>query len=186
MAWFDKYKKDFITTVKKISAKDIELLRAKTSGDHRTTFVIGNGGSSANSDHFAEDMSFCVPMKNAGASKNKVVSLSNTPMITAIGNDVGYKKVFVEQLKIYSKPWDVLLGISVSGTSPNLVGAFTYAKRVGMYCIALTGEQARNNPQSICSLADFSLVVPSRHYGIVEDVQMFILHSVVYSIVEEQ
>lgn len=139
-------------------------------------FVIGNGGSAANASHFAVDL-------GKGASdvlprRFRVLSLTdNVPWITAIGNDYCYEDVFVRQLMNYARAGDVLIGISVSGNSPNCVRAFDWAKATGLKSIALVGVKRGQ----MSALADQVLVIPDGHYGRVEDVQMNILHLLAYA-----
>jgi D-sedoheptulose 7-phosphate isomerase len=142
-------------------------------------FVIGNGGSAANASHFAVDL-------GKGASdvlprRFRVLSLTdNVPWITALGNDYNYEDIFVRQLMNYARTGDVLIGISVSGNSPNCVRAFDWAKATGVKTIALVG----NKRGQMAELADQLVVVTDSHYGRVEDMQMTILHMLCYAFME--
>lgn len=142
-------------------------------------FVIGNGGSAANASHFAVDL-------GKGASdvlprRFRVLSLTdNVPWITALGNDYNYEDIFVRQLMNYARTGDVLIGISVSGNSPNCVRAFDWAKATGVKTIALVG----NKRGQMAELADQLVVVTDSHYGRVEDMQMTILHLLCYAFME--
>ena len=143
-------------------------------------FVIGNGGSAANASHFAVDL-------GKGASdvlprRFRVMSLTdNTAWITALGNDYSYEDIFVRQLMNYARPGDVLIGISVSGNSPNCVRAFDWAKATGIKTMALVGSKRGQMGE----LADQLVVIPDGHYGRVEDVQMNILHLLAYAFWEK-
>jgi len=143
-------------------------------------FVIGNGGSAANASHFAVDL-------GKGASdvlprRFRVLSLTdNVAWITALGNDYSYEDVFVRQLMNYARPGDVLIGISVSGNSPNCVRAFDWAKATGVKTMALVGSKRGHMGE----LADQLVVIPDSHYGRVEDVQMNILHLLAYAFWEK-
>ena len=142
-------------------------------------FVIGNGGSASNASHFAVDL-------GKGASdllprRFRVLSLTdNTAWITALGNDYSYEEIFVRQLMNFARPGDVLIGISVSGNSPNCVRAFDWAKATGVKTIALLGQKRGQ----MAELADQMVVIPDGHYGRVEDVQMNILHLLCYAFIE--
>jgi D-sedoheptulose 7-phosphate isomerase len=142
-------------------------------------FAIGNGGSAANASHFATDL-------GKGASDKvgkrfRVLSLTdNTPWMTALGNDYSFADVFLRQLENYARPGDVLLAPSVSGGSPNLVKAFTWAKMQGLHTIALVGAKRG----ALAGIAEQVIVVNDTHYGRVEDVQMHIFHMICYAFME--
>src|SRR5579863_12322 len=117
----------------------IERLRkALHAGRH--IFVFGNGGSAANASHFATDL-------GKGASDKvgrrfRVLCLNdNVSWMTALANDYAYEDVFVGQLQNYARPGDLVLGISVSGNSPNCVKAFAWAKQNGLRSVALVGAK---------------------------------------------
>ena len=118
-------------------AQIIEKLRAAQKED-RQIFVFGNGGSAANASHFATDL-------GKGASDKlgkrfRVLSLNdNVAWMTALGNDYAYEDIFLGQLRNYARPGDVVLTMSVSGNSPNLVKAFEWANQNGLRTIALVG-----------------------------------------------
>lgn len=156
-------------------AKLIEVLREAHKAD-RQVFAVGNGGSAANASHFAVDL-------GKGASdvlsrRFRVLSLTdNVPWITAIGNDYAYEDIFWRQLDNYGRPGDVLIGISVSGNSPNIVKAFEKAKERGLTTIALVGAKRGR----MADLATHAVVIPDTHYGRVEDAQMTILHILCYA-----
>ncbi len=156
----------------------IETLRVAHAAD-RQIFVAGNGGSAANSSHFAVDL-------GKGASDKlsrrfRVLSLTdNTSWITALGNDYAYDQIFVRQLANYARPGDVFIGVSVSGNSPNLVKSHEWAKENGLRTIALVGAKRGR----MAELAEQAVVVDDTHYGRVEDVQMHVLHLLCYAFME--
>lgn len=131
----------------------------------------GNGGSAAIANHLV-----CDCLKGIRADTNlrpKVHSLSTTvETITAIGNDIGYEQIFSFQLESLGEEGDVLIAISSSGSSPNIIAAIQVARRRKMHSIAMTGfgggEAAR--------LADISLHVDAENYGVVEDTHQSIMH----------
>jgi D-sedoheptulose 7-phosphate isomerase len=142
-------------------------------------YVCGNGGSAANASHFVTDLG--KNSSEAMGSPFRVTSLTdNTPWITAIGNDYSFDDVFMRQLQNHGEAGDVLLVISVSGNSPNLVKALEWAKPRGLKTIALVGGKRGRAAE----LADQVIVVGDTHYGRVEDVQMNILHMLCYVFVE--
>ncbi|MCX8156094.1 MAG: SIS domain-containing protein [Verrucomicrobiae bacterium] len=156
----------------------IELLREAWAAD-RQIFAFGNGGSAANCSHFATDL-------GKGASDKlgrrfRVMSLTdNVSWLTALGNDYAYEEVFVRQLQNYARPGDVVIGVSVSGSSPNCVKALAWAREHGCRTVALVG--AKRGPMA--GLAEQVIVIPDTHYGRVEDAQMGILHMLCYAFME--
>jgi len=107
--------------------------------EDRFVFIIGNGGSASNASHFAEDLcKGCL----AAADRKRFRALSltdNTPFITAIANDLGYERIFEFQLRQFARPGDVLVAISGSGNSPNVVRAAQYARDHELTLATLTG-----------------------------------------------
>ncbi len=148
------------------------LLDAREKG--KTVFFIGNGGSASTASHFANDLSFGC---NEYEKPFRVVSLTdNISILTALGNDFGYEEIFVRQLMIQSKPGDVLVGISASGNSSNIVNAFKYASDVGILTVALTAFDGGDMKK----IADEGIHVPTdyKEYGPAEDAHMILDHLV--------
>jgi phosphoheptose isomerase len=146
------------------------LLHAYTSGAR--VFSCGNGGSAAIANHLQCD--HVKGVRTATDLAPRVVSLSaSIELITAIANDLAYEDVFVYQLQSQSGPGDVLMAVSSSGRSPNIVRALTWAREHGLGTIALTGfdgGQAR-------AVAEVTIHVESANYGIVEDLHQAIMHA---------
>lgn len=148
------------------------LLDARHRG--ATVFFIGNGGSAATASHFANDLAFGT---NDYEQPFRVISLTdNVPVLTALGNDFGYEDLFVRQLRIHGRQGDVLVAISASGNSPNLIKAMEHARSVGIKTVAITafdGGKMKN-------MADEGIHVPTEHreYGPAEDVHMVLDHLV--------
>ena len=159
-------------------ARIIEVLR-RAILEKRQIFCIGNGGSAANSSHFTTDLGKC--SAEALGRAIRILSLTdNTAWITALGNDYAYEDIFVRQLQNYGQSGDVLIGVSVSGNSPNLVKAFEWASAHGLTTIALVGAKRGR----MADLANELVVIDETHYGRVEDAQMHILHMLCYAFVE--
>jgi D-sedoheptulose 7-phosphate isomerase len=137
-------------------------------------FTLGNGGSASTASHMAADLS-----KNtigANMSRFRVVSLNdNQALLTALANDVGYENVFSEQLKNLIRPGDLLIAISASGNSPNVLKAIRYAQSQCAEVVGILGFEGGEAMR----LVDLSIVVPCDHYGIVEDVHLIINHILV-------
>ena len=148
------------------------LLSARESGS--TIFFIGNGGSAATASHFANDLSFGT---NQYKKPFKVMSLAdNLPVLTALGNDYGYDEIFIRQLKIYAKRGDVLVGISASGNSQNVIKAFEYASTYEITTISLTAFDGGILKET----SDYNIHIPTdeKEYGPAEDLHMILDHLV--------
>ena len=148
------------------------LLSARKAG--ATIYFIGNGGSAATASHFANDIAIGT---NAFDKPFRAISLTdNQAIITAIGNDFGYDGIFERQLRLLGRTGDVVVGISASGNSINLIKAFDYAKSVGIKTVAITGFDGGKMKQ----IADESVHVPTglKEYGPAEDAHMVLDHLV--------
>lgn len=147
--------------------------------DGRQIFVCGNGGSAANASHFVTDLG--KGSSDALGKRFRVLSLNdNTPWLTAIGNDYDYADIFRRQLENYAQPGDLLIAASVSGSSPNLIEAFTWANKNGVKTLAMVGARRGK----LVSLARDVIVIEDTHYGRVEDAQMAIYHLLCYAFMD--
>lgn len=153
----------------------------KALKDDRQIFVFGNGGSGCNASHFVTDLGKSASDK--AYRRFRCMSLNeNLSWITAIGNDYAYEDIFVRQLKNYARKDDMVMILSVSGSSPNLVKAIEWCKENGVYSIALLGKQKGK----LAALADKAVIIDSTHYGRVEDCQMHICHMICYAFIENK
>ncbi|MBI3410225.1 MAG: SIS domain-containing protein [Planctomycetes bacterium] len=148
--------------------------------NNRFVFIIGNGGSGSNSSHFAEDLGKGTlrreDFENDKKKRLRVLSLTdNTPYILAWGNDEGFDRVFVEQLKNLAGPGDLLIAISGSGNSPNVLRAVDWANRNGLHTFGCTGFSGGK----LKSMAQQNLHVPLDDMGIVESIHLTAFHWVV-------
>lgn len=151
----------------------------KTLKEDRQIFVFGNGGSASNASHFITDLGKSASDKTF--RRFRCLSLNeNLSWITAIGNDYAYEDIYLRQLENYARPGDIVMVLSVSGNSPNLVKAFEYCKKQNMYTIALLGGKKGR----LAELADQSIIINSTHYARVEDCHMHICHMICYAFVE--
>jgi D-sedoheptulose 7-phosphate isomerase len=145
----------------------------------RFVFVIGNGGSGSNASHFCEDVgkgSLTRDDFHTEKKRVRILSLTdNTPYILAWGNDEGFDRIFVEQLKNLASPGDLLIAISGSGNSPNILRAVEWANEHGMHTIGCTGFTGG----ALRHLAKGVLHVPLDDMGIVETVHLAAFHWVV-------
>lgn len=138
----------------------------------RVIYACGNGGSAAISGHLLCD--FLKGIQTDTALRPKVVSLaSHIELITAIANDIAYDEVFAYQLRTLAEPGDVLMTISSSGNSENIVRAIDWARGNGVKSIAMTGFSGGRS----AGMADVNLHVQAENYGIVEDIHQSLMHS---------
>lgn len=154
-------------------AKFIDVLvQARNQGSR--IFFIGNGGSAATASHFANDLSIGT---RSWKKPFKVASLTdNQAVVTAIGNDFGYEQIFTIQLKTQMQPRDVVVAISASGNSPNILQAVEYAKANGAVTVGLTGFDG-GKLKPLCHVNVHALSSKGE-YGPVEDVHMILDHLV--------
>lgn len=148
------------------------LLDARERGS--AVYFIGNGGSAATASHFANDLAIGTDSYD---KPFRAISLTdNNAIMTAIANDFGYEDVFVRQLRVVVKPGDVVVGISASGNSPNLVRAFEFAASVGIKTVAITSFDGGRMKE----MADDGIHVQTapKEYGPAEDAHMVIDHLV--------
>lgn len=143
----------------------------------RMVFICGNGGSGSNASHFCEDLGKSTLRRedftNDAAKRLKVLSLTdNTPYILAWANDEGFDRVFVEQLKNFASPGDVLIAISGSGNSPNILKAVEWANRHEMTTWGITGYTGGQLRRQ----ASKGLHVPLDDMGMVETIHLLLFH----------
>lgn len=152
--------------------------RARDEG--RSIFVCGNGGSASTASHFVTDM-----VKGASygyPARFRILALTDSvSTITAYANDVAYDAVFVEQLKNFAQAGDVLLAISGSGNSPNVIQAVEYANSIGCHTIGLSGRDGGR----LAPLSKLSIHVPESHMGRIEEAHFTICHMIGYYFMEQ-
>jgi D-sedoheptulose 7-phosphate isomerase len=182
--YVENYLKDQKSAVNSIPADEVAKLIEKfreALDEDKQIFVFGNGGSAANASHFITDL-------GKGASDKtyrrfRCLSLNdNVSWMTAIGNDYKYEDIFKRQLENYAKPDDIVMVMSVSGSSPNLVSAIKWCKENNVYTIALVGGKRG----TLSTLADHVIVINDTHYGRVEDAHMHICHIICYAFIENE
>tara|TARA_B100000674_G_C37719836_1_gene859236 strand:- start:118 stop:738 length:621 start_codon:yes stop_codon:yes gene_type:complete len=168
--YFDRITKasNLVDRNKLVQAADV---LERTYKENQTLYVCGNGGSAATAGTFVCDHTKLVQTDTSLTAR--VVSLSgNMSMLTAIANDLSYDDVFLFQLKTLANSGDVLLAISASGNSENIVNAATWARKNQMKVIAFTGFEGGR----MASLATVHLHVEADNYGIIEDVHQSLMH----------
>jgi D-sedoheptulose 7-phosphate isomerase len=140
-------------------------------------FIFGNGGSGTTASHFAEDLGKSTlhehHLKDETKKRLKVLSLTdNLGWILAVGNDVGYDQIFVQQLMNYGSAGDLCIAISGSGNSPNVLHAVDWANRHGLKTFGLTGF----NGGKLRTMAQHGLHVPLTDMGMVESIHLCLFH----------
>lgn len=140
----------------------------------KQVFTLGNGGSASTASHMAADLA-----KNTigtNMRRFRVMSLNdNAAILTSLANDLGYENVFREQLENLVRPGDLLIALSASGRSPNVLKALRYAQAQCAQTACLLGFEGGD----AASLCDVAIIVPTEHYGVVEDVHLIINHILV-------
>ena len=184
MSFPEQYKAQLLNAIDTIDLKTVEraievLRRARDEG--RRIFVCGNGGSASTASHFATDL---VKGASYGRSQRfRIMALTDSlPTLTAYSNDVSYECVFVEQLKNFAQPGDVLIAISGSGNSPNVLRATEYANSAGCSTIAFSGRDGGK----LGPLAQLNLQVRHPHMGRIEDTHLMMMHMICYCFMEEK
>lgn len=157
--------------------RDIVVSLDETIKKKSRVYILGNGGSSATASHMVNDL-------GAGLRRRDIINLDvvslgdNSPAVTAIANDIGYENIFYMQMKGLLSSEDLVIAISCSGNSPNIVKAVDYAKKLGSKVIGVTGFEGGHLKK--ISDINFHVDTPKGEYGLVEDVHMILDH-IIYS-----
>lgn len=158
-------------------AQCIEILK-EARDQNRQIFVCGNGGSASTASHFVCDMLKCA---SARGGRFRIMALTDSiPTIMAYSNDVSYECIFTEQLKNFAREGDVVMALSGSGNSLNVVSALNYANSIGCQTIALTGRDGGK----LGTLAKLQIRVSEPHMGRIEDGHLIACHMLCYYFVE--
>ena len=136
-------------------------------------FICGNGGSAANAVHLANDFIYGVARKTGQGLRVEALS-ANTAVMTCLANDVGYEHIFSEQLAVQSDKNDLLIALSGSGNSPNIIHALEMAKERGIKSFAILGYSGGKAKE----IADVSIHFPVNDMQIAEDMQLIVGHMV--------
>ena len=168
--FFAAHEGDLLTLTEKIAGR----LRA----DGKILFC-GNGGSACDAMHIAGEF---VGRFIKDRKALRALALTSDPgILTAVGNDYGYQHVFARQVEAHGRADDILIGLSTSGTSENVLEAFKAAKKIGMYTVLMTGARG----QAAKGKADLTLVVPNTETARVQEVHMLALHMLI-GLVEQE
>lgn len=151
-----------------------EMTRISKTGG--TVFVAGNGGSFATANHFVTDLS-----KKSHSSRLKAFALgANQSLLTMIGNDLGFDKIFSEELTLHGSEGDLLVLLSASGNSENLLFAAERARKMSIKVIGITGFDGGE----LAQLADISIHIPSQigEYALIEDTHSIVCHYISFAL----
>ena len=179
------YREEFLSTLDnvtiytnsavKIDLEDLKRFFKNARIEGRKIFFIGNGGSTAIAEHMTVDY-----LKNG---RMHTVNLFAAATLTCLSNDFGYEHVFSKQLEFMAQSGDILVAISSSGNSPNIVNAVNKARELKMKILTLSGFDPDNK---ISKAGDYNLHVPSHRYGIVESIHNLILQQILDEINAEE
>ncbi len=165
--------------INKINSDDIQKIAdilLEAYKNDKTVFILGNGGSASTSSHMACDLGKGT-LKNVYNQKEKrfrVISLTdNVATMTAFANDLSYDDMFVQQLHNLVNPGDVVIGISGSGNTPNVIKALMYAKEQGAVTVGLLGYEKGGKAKE---LVDHNITIQSNNYGVIEDLHLALDH----------
>ena len=177
-----EYKSAVLEAIEKIDLDKVQEAISwfrQARDEDRRIFVCGNGGSASTASHFACDI-----VKGASFNREKRFKLmaltDSLPTLTAYSNDVSYEAVFVEQLKNFAQPGDIVMAISGSGNSPNVLRALEYANSIGCRTLALTGRDGGK----LGPMAELNIQVGVPHMGRIEDAHMIVCHMICYYFME--
>ena len=184
MNYFKNYQEHLTDSLNALDVQKIQQLRealieARQAGN--TIYTCGNGGSAATASHFATDL-----LKGASYEKDqrfRVVALTDaSSTISAYSNDVSYDVVFEEQLKNFLNPGDIVIAISGSGNSENVIRALQYGNTVGALTVAFTGRDGGKLGKE----AKLHINVPEQHMGRIEDSHLALCHMIAFSFIDHE
>ncbi len=170
----DKYKIDYINSFSTKVEKDILSLSnhvLQCWKNDKNIYIIGNGGSGANAQHIANDFLYGAALSNKKGIKIEAL-VSNSAVITCLANDIDYDSIFSEQLKVKASKKDLLIVLSGSGNSKNIIKAIKQAKKMNVYSFGIIGF----NGGKAKKILDESIHFELNDMQVVEDLQMFVLH----------
>jgi D-sedoheptulose 7-phosphate isomerase len=150
----------------------------------KSVFIIGNGGSASTASHFACDLGKGTLERHYDMNKKRfrVLSLTdNVSVITAYGNDLDYDDIFVQQLRNLIRAGDILISITGSGNSKNILKAIKLANEIGAVNVGLLGFDGG----AAANMVDYKVIVPSNNYGVIEDFHLVLEHMISQSLREK-
>jgi D-sedoheptulose 7-phosphate isomerase len=174
------YMADLRDVLARLPMEDVLRVRAvllQAWRDGKTIFVAGNGGSAATASHMVNDLNKGAIVE--GRPRFRALALTdNVPLLTAWSNDTAYHRAFVEQMMNFFTPGDVLVAISGSGNSPNIIAAVEWAREAGAVTLGLTGGTGGR----LRALVDHCVVVPTSRMEEIEDAHLALSHALCVSL----
>ena len=158
--------------------REVSLAIVKAYKNGNKTIIAGNGGSAADAQHIAGEFVSRFYFDRPGLAS--IALTTDTSVLTAIGNDYGYEKIFVRQLQANGKAGDVFLGISTSGNSKNIIEALKYARENNILTVGFTGE----NGGLMKNVCDYCICMPSNETPRIQEGHILIAHTIC-AVVEE-
>ncbi len=155
--------------------EQISGLIAETFKSGNKILICGNGGSSTDAMHFAEEFTGKFRKERKALP---VIALTDPSHITCVANDYGFEEIFARGVEAYGKPGDILIGISTSGNSENVRKAFNKAKNIGLKTIALLGKEG-GLLKNVC---DIELIVPGETTDRIQELHGIVLHIIIESV----
>lgn len=174
--FFDEYSEMLKTGMDEVDRRDVQqlmdMINETRMNGHRLV-ILGNGGSAAAASHWVCD--FGKGINTFNSKRLKIMSpADNGAIFSALGNDCGYETTFSEQMKNYLEPGDLVLTMSVSGNSSNLLEAHKYAREIGARTACIVGDYNGK----VIGLSDFAMIIKSKNYGVVEDMHIILGHAI--------
>lgn len=172
---YHKYLSKLLDNLDCKAIEEVTKLILEKSRDGQDIFLVGNGGSAATASHFATDLVQC-SQPEAGLYFRAISLADNVPLLTALSNDKGYEEVFTGQIRNLFRKNDILIAISASGNSPNVIAAVRLARQLGGATVGLVGFDGGELAQ-ICDYV-IHAYTNKGEYGPVEDIHLIIDHMV--------
>lgn len=176
---FSQYTKTVYQIISKIYTEEISSLIKAIINSYNSAnmiFLIGNGGSAANASHFAQDLAKGTRLNLDQHKRIKALSLTdNLSFISALANDDGYDSIFEQQLRTFANPGDLVIAISGSGNSPNIIKAVEWANKNGLKTFGITGFDGGK----LRKIANNSLHVPEDNMCTAESVHSILFHFII-------
>ena len=176
---------DHLDVINKVLASDASTIKllgellANCLEKNGTIFWCGNGGSASDSQHLAAEL--VGRFRNDRRALKSIALTTDTSILTSVGNDYGFDQIFSRQLQALGSPEDILIGISTSGNSRNILNAFKVASDLGITSIALTGKDGGIANK----ISDYSIIVNSESTARIQEAHILIGH-ILCEIIEEQ
>ena len=171
--------KNVIDKLDLLKLQKIENIIFNKIKENKKIFICGNGGSASVANHFLCDFNKGIKLSSKNKLKPKIISLSNNiEAILAISNDISFNKIFSFQLDNYYTKGDIVILLSCSGSSPNIIETLKYCKKKKIFTISLTGFAKKNNQKK----ANINLNLDIENYGVTEDFFQIIMHMLSQSI----